>query len=128
MAKFVYTGEEYLNADHIVSIDTYPSYRLITGDWDILRDMGTRRLPCYCTSSHLVPNAFSDRACSGAIAQNLPQVHMWRIFRAAANHKVFIRSTGSVSYTCGPGHGEKLMTFFNRAVDVLLQAAMSETF
>ena len=50
----------------------YPSYRLITGDWDILSDKGTRRLPCYCTSRHLVPNAFSDRACSGAFAQNPP--------------------------------------------------------
>ena len=29
MAKFVYTGEEYLNADHIVSIDTYPSQTTI---------------------------------------------------------------------------------------------------
>ena len=44
---------------------------------------------------------------------------MWRISRAAANHKVFIRSTGSVSYICGPGQGGKLMAFFNSAVDVL---------
>ena len=25
MATFVYTGEEYINADHIISIDTVPS-------------------------------------------------------------------------------------------------------
>ena len=37
MATFVYTGEEYINADHIISIDTIPGtatiwIRLDTGD------------------------------------------------------------------------------------------------
>ncbi len=37
MAKFVYTGEEYINADHIISIDICPGtsniwIRLDTGD------------------------------------------------------------------------------------------------
>ena len=37
MAKFIYTGQEYLNADHIISIDTVPSEttiwtRLDTGE------------------------------------------------------------------------------------------------
>ena len=37
MATFVYTGEEYINADHIISIDTSPNtatiwIRLDTGD------------------------------------------------------------------------------------------------
>ena len=37
MAKFIYTGQEYLNADHIVSIDTVPNestiwIRLDTGE------------------------------------------------------------------------------------------------
>ena len=37
MATFIYTGEEYINADHIISIDTSPNtatiwIRLDTGD------------------------------------------------------------------------------------------------
>ena len=37
MAKFIYTGQEYLNADHIISIDTVTSettiwIRLDTGE------------------------------------------------------------------------------------------------
>lgn len=54
MATFVYTGEEYINADHIISIDTSPNtetiwIRLDTGDKyarsvgylkDILRTLG----------------------------------------------------------------------------------------
>ena len=37
MARFVYTGEEYINADHIISIDASPGtatiwIRLDTGD------------------------------------------------------------------------------------------------
>ena len=37
MATFIYTGEEYINADHIISIDTSPGtatiwIRLDTGD------------------------------------------------------------------------------------------------
>ena len=37
MASFVYTGEEYINADHIISIDNIPGtatiwIRLDTGD------------------------------------------------------------------------------------------------
>ena len=37
MAKFIYTGEEYINADHIISIDASPGtatiwIRLDTGD------------------------------------------------------------------------------------------------
>ena len=37
MAKFIYTGQEYLNADHIISIDTVPNdstiwIRLDTGE------------------------------------------------------------------------------------------------
>ena len=37
MATFIYTGEEYINADHIISIDTIPGtatiwIRLDTGD------------------------------------------------------------------------------------------------
>ena len=37
MAKFIYTGQEYLNADHIISIDASPGtatiwIRLDTGD------------------------------------------------------------------------------------------------
>ena len=37
MAKFIYTGQEYLNADHIISIDTVPNEttiwtRLDTGE------------------------------------------------------------------------------------------------
>ena len=29
MARFIYTGEEYLNADHIISIDTCPNTQTI---------------------------------------------------------------------------------------------------
>ena len=57
MATFVYTGEEYINADHIISIDAGPGtetiwIRLDTGDKyarsakhlkDILVTLGSRK-------------------------------------------------------------------------------------
>ena len=57
MATFIYTGEEYINADHIISIDASPGtatiwIRLDTGDKyarsakhlkDILETLGCRK-------------------------------------------------------------------------------------
>ena len=57
METFIYTGEEYINADHIISIDTIPGtatiwIRLDTGEKyarsakylkDILKTLGCRK-------------------------------------------------------------------------------------
>ena len=84
-----------------------------------MRDKGTRRLLCYCTSRHLVPNAFSDRACSGAFAQNPHRCTCGGFSGQQQITRYLSEAPGPSSILAVPGKEEILMAFFNSAVDVL---------